>query len=224
MSKLLLVEAKLHLRDGWYLLFAIGLPLLLLQFLGKVAGPAFPALMVMLSALTLSFSVLPGVLAAYREQGVLRRMSTTPVSPLRMLTVQLVINLVVGIVATTLLVAFGPGVPRNVTGFVLVFLLGSAALMAMGLVIAAVAPNGKSAPIIGSAAMFPLMFVAGMWVPREYLPEVVRVIGDYSVAGPFAQALSATWAGQAPQLPHLLVLAAGLVVFGGLAVRVFRWE
>ncbi|GAA2375299.1 ABC transporter permease [Nonomuraea africana] len=224
MSKILLVETKLHLRDGWSLLFTLGLPLLLLVFLGRVAGPGFPALMVMLSVLTVSFSVLPGVLAAYREQGVLRRMSTTPVSPLRMLTVQLLINLVVATVATVLLIAFGPGVPKNVAGFVLVFLLGSAALMAMGLVIAALAPNGKSAPIIGSAVMFPLMFVAGMWVPREFLPEIVRVIGDYSVAGPFAQALGATWAGQSPQLTHLLVLTAGVVIFGGIAVRVFRWE
>lgn len=224
MSKILFVEAKLHLRDGWSMLFTIALPLMLLLFLGGAAGPAFPAMMVMLSMLTLSFSVLPGVLATYRDQGVLRRMSTTPVSPLRMLAVQLVINLMVAVVSTALLIAFGPGLPRNPAGFVLVFLLGAAALMAMGLVIAALAPNGKIAPAIGSAVMFPLMFVAGLWVPREYLPEVVRVIGDYSVAGPFAQALGDTWAGQAPHLPHLLVLAAGLVVFGGLAVRVFRWE
>ncbi|MGV9302653.1 ABC transporter permease [Nonomuraea sp. NPDC004354] len=224
MSKILLVEAKLHLRDGASLLFTIALPLMLLVFLGRAAGPAFPALMVMLSVLTLSFTVLPTVLATYRHQGVLRRMSTTPVSPLRVLAVQLLINLVVAVVATGLLMVFGPGLPRNLPGFLLVFVLGTAALMAMGLVIASLAPNGKAAPTIGSAVMFPLMFVSGMWVPREYLPEVVRVIGDYSVAGPFARALGDTWAGQAPHLPHLLVLAVGLVVSGALAVRVFRWE
>ena len=72
--------------------------------------------------------------------------------------------------------------------------------------------------------MFPLMFVAGMWVPRDVMPDVLRTISDYSVAGPFAQALRDSWAGQAPQPLHLMVVAAGLVVFGGLAVRLFRWE
>jgi ABC-2 type transport system permease protein len=44
------------------------------------------------------------------------------------------------------------------------------------------------------------------------------------VAGPFTQALKDTWAGQPPQLMHMVVVAAGLVLFGGLAVRSFRWE
>ncbi|YCK33461.1 ABC transporter permease [Actinomadura sp. ATCC 39365] len=243
MTKILLVEAKLHLRDWPFMIFTIGLPVGLLLVLGlsvpdmtkpdtsglRSVDAHMPAMMTLLALLTLACSVLPTVLAGYREQGVLRRMSTTPVHPGRLLTVQLLINLTVGAVSTVVLIvagmaAFGTSAPRQWLGFVLVFLLGTAALMAIGLVIAALAPNGKAASGIGSAVMFPLMFVGGMWLPREMMPDALRKVSDFSVAGPFAQALKDTWAGQSPQLLHLVVMAAGLAVFGGLAVRLFRWE
>lgn len=242
--KILVTEFKLHLREWPATAFTIGLPVGLLLILGSM--PAFsermpelggqtlnqtqmPAMMTILALLTLAFSVLPATLVTYRERGVLRRMSTTPVHPGRLLAAQLVVNLAVGAVSTAVLIGagrlvLGTALPRQFIGFVLVFLLGTAALLAMGLVLAAVAPSAKVAPAAGSVLMFPLMFVAGMWIPRELMPPVLRTIGDYSVAGPFAQALRDTWAGNAPQLLHVAVMAAALVLFGGLAVRLFRWE
>ncbi|MFI6604759.1 ABC transporter permease [Nonomuraea sp. NPDC050536] len=244
MKKILAVETKLHLRDVQSPLIVIGLPTALLLILGSIPDfskpdPAMggqsvndtqmPAMMAMLAMMTLAFTVLPTALTQYRERGVLRRLSTTPVHPSRVLAVQLMINMAVGIVSTALLivlgrVVLGTAIPQQLPGFVLVFLLGSAALLAMGLVVAAVAPNSKAAPGIGSMLMFPLMFVAGMWLPRELMPDTLRHISDFSVVGPFAQAMRDTWAGHAPQPLHLAVLAVGLVVFGTLAARLFRWE
>ncbi|MEV6150342.1 ABC transporter permease [Nonomuraea sp. NPDC052129] len=244
MRKILFVETKLHLRQWPTMVFTIGLPLALLLALGGIpdlskADPAMggqrfidtqlPAQMTLLAVLTLACTVLPAVLVTYREQGVLRRMSTTPVPPGRLLAAQLIINLAIGTVSVVLLVVVGNlvrgvAIPKQLPGFALVFLLGSAALLALGLVIASVAPSGKAAPGIGSVVMFPLMFVAGMWIPREVMPDALRVVSDYSVAGPFAQALRDTWAGHAPQPLHLVVMAAGLLVFGGIAIRLFRWE
>ncbi|MEU7000321.1 ABC transporter permease [Nonomuraea sp. NPDC046570] len=244
MKKILIVETKLHLREWPAMLFTIGLPLGLLLILGSMPGfskadPALggesvndthmPAMMTMLAMMTLAFSVLPGFLASYREQGILRRMSTTPVGPARVLGAQLVVSWVTGIITTTLIIVLGrlvlgTAVPKQFLGFVLMFLLGSAALLAMGLVLSALVPNGKTASGVGSLVMFPLMFVGGMWIPRESMPDVMRIIGDYSVAGPFAQTMRDTWAGNAPQLTHVLVVSVALLVFGGLAVRLFRWE
>lgn len=244
MIKILAVETKLHLRDWPSLIFTIGLPLMLLLIIGsipalskpdpKLGGERFidtqmPSQMAILALMTLAFSVLPGVLAHYRQDGVLRRMSTTPVHPGKLLAAQLVINLAVGAVSTAILIVagklvLGSLIPQQMFGFVLVFLLGTAALMAMGLVIASLAPNGKIAPAIGSAVMFPLMFVAGMWIPRDVMPDTLRTISDYSVTGPFAQALRDTWSGHPPQVSSIVVMTVGLLVFGGLAVKLFRWE
>jgi ABC-2 type transport system permease protein len=120
--------------------------------------------------------------------------------------------------------ALGTAVPRDLLAFALVFLLGTAALMAIGLLIAAVAPSGKTASIIGSVTLWPLMFLAGMWMPREIMPGLLGTISDYSVVGPFTQALRDAWLGQPPEIGALAVVAAGLVLFAGLAVRLFRWE
>lgn len=244
MKKILLVETKLHLRDVGTVVFSLVLPVALLLVIGSIPAmsrpdPAFggerlvdtqlPSMMTLLALLTLAFTVLPAVLTTYREQGVLRRMSTTPVHPAMMLAAQLVINLVLGIVAIVLLVVsgrlvLGTALPRQPVGFALVFLLGAAALLAMGLLIASLAPSGKAAPLIGTSVMFPLMFVAGMWLPREVMPDALATVSDYSVAGPFAQALRDTWAGRWPEPTDVVVMGAGLVVCGVLSVRFFRWE
>ncbi|MDA0633354.1 ABC transporter permease [Nonomuraea sp. MCN248] len=244
MNKILLVETKLLGRDWLAAALTLALPVGLLLVLGQIpdlqkpdpnlGGQRFvdaqlPAQMILLALLTTAFTVLPGSMATYREQGVLRRMSTTPMHPGRLLGAQLLLNLVMALISAVVVIVagrlvLGSHIPQQLFGFLLVFLLGAAAMLALGLVIAAVAPNSKSAPGIGSVAMFPLLFVAGMWIPREIMPDTLRTISDYSVVGPFVNAMRDTWAGDWPQLPHLAVMLVGLVLFTGLAVRMFKWE
>ncbi|GAA3132429.1 ABC transporter permease [Planomonospora alba] len=244
MNKMIMTETRLFLREPGALIFAILLPLGLLLGLGSTSGMQevsadlggqriidnhFPAMMTILSVVTMALTILPSTLATYRESGVLRRMATTPVSPVRLLTAQMVINLAVAVVSTALLIGLGhlfldiplPGSPLPFAG---VFLLGTASMFGLGLLIAALAPTGKSAPGIGSLLMFPLLFMSGMWIPREMMPDLLRRIGDFLPMAPFGQALRDTWAGGAPQALHLVVMAATLLVLGGLAARFFRWR
>ncbi|WP_326646935.1 ABC transporter permease [Streptosporangium sp. NBC_01755] len=237
-------EAKLFLRDPGGPIFAVLLPLVLLLVLGSIPGlqeatpdlggermidTQLPSMMVILSVVTMALTVLPGTLVGYRESGVLRRLSTTPVSPVRLLVAQVVNNLAVAIVATVLLIGLGYLVlgsipPRSPLVFAGVFVLGTASIFGLGLLISAVAPSAKSAPGIGSLLMFPLLFMAGMWIPRELMPDLVRRIGDFLPMAPFADALRAAWAGHAPQPLHLLVMAVTVLATGGLAAWLFRWE
>ncbi|WP_329093774.1 MULTISPECIES: ABC transporter permease [unclassified Streptosporangium] len=241
---MLLTEAKLFLRDPAGPIFAVMLPLVLLLALGNIPGyqeavpelggervvdTQLPGMMVILAVVTMALTVLPATLVTYRESGVLRRMSTTPVNPVRLLVAQVANNLVVAIVATVLLIVLGYLVlgsvpPKSPLAFAGVFVLGTASMLSLGLLIAAVAPNAKVAPGIGSLLMFPLMFMAGMWIPRELMPDLVRRIGDFLPMAPFADALRDTWAGHAPQTLHLVVMAVTVLVTGGLAARFFRWE
>lgn len=244
MKKILIVESKLLSRDWLAAAITLVLPVGLLLILGQIpalrepspelGGQRFvdaqlPAQMILLALLTTAFTVLPGAMTAYREQGVLRRMSTTPMHPGRLLGAQLLLNLMLALISAVVVIVMGrlvlgSHIPAQPAGFLLVYLLGAAAMLAVGLVIAGIAPNSKVAPAIGSLMMFPLLFVAGMWIPREVMPGPLRTISDYSVVGPFVNAMRDTWAGGWPQLPHLAVMIAGLVLFSGLAVRVFRWE
>ncbi|MGS2647438.1 ABC transporter permease [Streptosporangium sp. LJ11] len=244
MNKMLLTEAKLFLRDPGGPIFSIMLPLVLLLALGqipthqkaipemggeRIIDTQLPAMMVILAVVTMALTVLPATLVTYRESGVLRRMSTTPVNPVRLLVAQLANNLATAIVATLLLIGLGYLVlgsvpPKSPLAFAGVFVLGTASMLGLGLLIAALAPNAKVAPGIGSLLMFPLMFMAGMWIPRDLMPDLVQRIGDFLPMAPFADALRDTWAGQAPQPLHLVVMAVTVLVTVGLATRLFRWE
>ncbi|MBE3010474.1 ABC transporter permease [Microbispora sp. NEAU-D428] len=245
LTRLTAVEARLFLREPMAVFFAIVLPVGLLLGLGTTipgfrdADPSldgqrfvdapFTAMMVLLSIVTLGLSVLPGSLVIYRERGVLRRLSTTPVRPGALLAAQLLINVVVSVVATTLTLALGHlilGVPLpgSPWAFVAVFVLGTLTMLTIGLLLAAVAPNARVVQGVGSALMFPLLFLAGMWLPRPLMPEILRRISDFTPTGAFGQGLMDSLGGHVPQPLHLAVLAGWALAAGLAAARLFRWE
>ncbi|MGI8690144.1 MAG: ABC transporter permease [Thermomicrobiales bacterium] len=174
-------------------------------------------------------SALPSVLATYREKGILRRLSTTPAPPSWVLAAQLLINLAVVVIALILIVgvsrvAFAVRLPAQIFGFVLSIALAVAALLCVGLFIAAIAPSARAATIIGSLLFYPMMFSAGLWVPRAAMPDVLRHISDFLPLGAAVQALQDTTQGNWPHPLHLAVMAVYALIFGAAAVKLFRWE
>lgn len=243
LAKLALTEARLFWRDptGWF--FALAFPPLLLVILGSV--PAFrepdaelgglrvidlyvPILVGFVLAM-LAISVLPSYLATYREKGILRRLSVTPVQPSRLLQAQLAMGLAMALGAVTVVIGIGAivfdtALPEQVLGFLVAFVLAAASLYAVGLLVAAVAPSGKAAAGIGTVLWFPLMFFAGLWVPREVMSGLLLRIGDFTPLGSAVQALRDTSDGGWPPALALVVLAAYAIVTGLAAARFFRWQ
>lgn len=78
---------------------------------------------------------------------------------------------------------FSVPLPQQPAGFALAFALGAAAVFAIGLVLAAVAPNARSAQGIGTVLFFPVMFFAGLWVPRAAMPGTLRDVSDFTPLG-----------------------------------------
>ena len=241
--RLVQTEARLALREPIGLVWGVGAPLLLTVIFGSI--PAFqvpaaelggltyfdayaPILMVFVLAM-LAFLSLPYPLAGYRELGVLRRMSATPVSPSRLLAAQLVVNLAMALIALVLIIligttALGLRLPEHVPGFVLTLVLAAACLFSLGLVAAAIARTARAAVAIGNALFFPLAFFAGLWLPQQAMPPVLRSIAEVTPTGAAVEALNSTLAGQWPSALPLLVLAGYTVVFSFVAVKRFRWE
>jgi ABC-2 type transport system permease protein len=182
-----------------------------------------------LSLALLALTALPTYLGTYREKGILRRLAVTPMPPARLLLAQLLMHLMMAVVAVALVIAvsriaFDVAIPRQIIGYVVAFLLAAAALFAMGLLVAAIAPSGRSAPSIGMILYFPIMFFAGLYVPRAAMPPSLQHIGDFTPLGAGVQALQDSMSGLWPQPLHLVVMAAYVVVFGAAAARLFRWE
>ncbi len=239
--RLATTEWRLLRREPLVLFFGLCFPLLLLIAMGIATDGAdenlgglrlVEAYVPILIAFTLSMlgiSSLPSVLAVYRERGVLRRLATTPVPPWRLLAAQVMVSATtaLGAVVVVLVVArlaFDVALPGQALGFALAFVLTAAALMAIGLVIASVAPTSRTANAIGTFTWFPLMFFAGLWVPREAMGDTLRGVSDATPLGAGVGALQQAMAGDFPDLGHLAVLVAYAVVAAVLATRLFRWE
>jgi ABC-2 type transport system permease protein len=237
------IEARLFLRERAGLIWGLGFPPVLLIILGTLGGKkhdkdldgltlagTYVPIVIAFSVAMLALNAMPPVLGSYRERGVLRRMSTTPVPPSRLLAAQVAINLVVAAATTVLVliigrVAFDVALPgRQLGGFLLSFALAAAGLFGIGLTIAALAPSGKVANAAGAITFFPMMFFAGLWVPRAVMPDVLRHVSDYTPMGAAVQALQDSARGHFPHALHLAVLAGYAVVFGIAAARLFRWE
>ena len=241
--KLLLAETKLAWRTPIGLIYGLGFPVLLLVIFGSI--PAFRKPIATLGGLTLLSVYIPVLvafilamlalvclatpLANYREQGVLRRLSTTPAPPSWVLAAQLVINFAIALtgiflVVTLGVVAFGLHGPKQVPGFTLSLIVATAGLFAIGLWVAAIARSAQAAGAIGTVLFFPLMFFAGLWIPRDMMPVLLRDVSDFTPLGAAVQALQNSMEGSFPSARALLVLVAYAVVFGIAAVRLFRWE
>jgi ABC-2 type transport system permease protein len=244
MKALAIMEARLYLRDPMVLPFALALPLVLMLVFGLPDESSRPSadiggripLETVLPSLALSLSfgmlgayMLPAFLTEYRVRGVLRRLSTTPVSPLAVLVAHLAINLAVAAVAVALVLVLGGAVlgmpmPENVPALVLVLVLGATSLFSLGLLIAAVARDAPAAYVLGALFFFPSLFFAGIWLQKEQMPSTLSRIGDFTPLGAFRESLEAAWTGGSPELLALAVMAVVTVLAGGTAARTFRWE
>lgn len=240
-GKLLTAEARYQWRVPVGLIFGIGVPLMLVIIFGvmpaantpdesglTVFSRFFPYLLT-LAITTLALIFLPTHLAEYRQQGILRRLGTTPVPPAWMLTAQVAINLALAVAALVILVlagtvGFGLGAPRQPAGFTLALALSIAAMFAIGLWISAIARTQNAAQGIGQLLLWPMLFFGGGLFPRPFMPAVLRDIADWTPSGAAVQALEDAMFGAFPSAQLLLVLAGWAVAFGFLAVRFFRWE
>jgi hypothetical protein len=120
---LVLTELRLAWRTPSYLVVALGIPVLLLIIFGSIpsltkpskefGGVSFftiytPTLMVLV-LIVLGLLSLPSQMASYRQQGVLHRMSTTPVPASALLGAQVAVNIGFALVSVALLLGVGAG-------------------------------------------------------------------------------------------------------------------
>ena len=208
-------EARLVRRQPTNMIGSIGLPVVLMIIFGELPSfrqhisvlgglPLFdtyvPIIMV-LGLTMLTLLGLPSPLVSYRELGILRRLSTTPVPPSWLLAAQVVVQLCIALAG-----------------------LAIGGLFALGLLIAALAPTANSVNAIGRLTLIPLLFSAGLWLPRPLMPAVLLDISNYTPLGAAVEAIQGSVQTGFPPATPLLVLAGYTLVFAYLARRFFRWE
>ncbi len=236
-------EVRLFRREPGSLFWTLGFPTVLLAILGSIpsfreADPAFGGLRpvdgyvpvsVLLGLIVGGIQAMPQTLTGYRERGVLRRMSTTPVRPAALLSAQMVLYGGAALVSALLALAVGRlafdvRLPEQSFGYAVALLLAVLVALALGAVICALSRTTKISAAIGSAVFFPAMFCAGVWMPVQTMPDVLARSVGLTPFGAAAQALNEAAAGAWPGWDHLGVLVAWTVLLTAAAARWFRWE
>lgn len=244
---LVATEMRIGLRRPVGAVVAIAIPFLLLVIFGSIpattrpdaafGGISFftlyvPTLLVFI-LIAVGLGSLPQQLATYRHQGVLRRLSTTPVPPSWLLAAQLIVSLILATIGIAILlsagaVAFGLAFPPTVGGCLVALvslILTVAATLGLGLCAAALAPSPQVAGAFQALFFYPLAFFSGLYIPiQELHSQVVSAIAKVLPTGAGFNALHASFLGHSPGIEPLVVLAAWAIGCSVAAARLFRWE
>jgi ABC-2 type transport system permease protein len=235
-------ESRIARRLPLGLLTGVILPTVLLVIIGSIPknrthlkalgglttfNAYLPIFLAMVIA-ALAFYGLPIPLALYRDQGILRRLSTTPVPPAWVLAAQLVVNASFAVAELILLLVvamtgFGIAAPKSAGGLAVALPLSIAGVFAIGLWVSAIA-RPRTAGILAAVCFFPLMFFAGLFFPRAEMPRAMLDVSNLTPLGAAVQAIQSAILDGFPPISPLLVLLAYALIFSALAVRFFRWE
>jgi ABC-2 type transport system permease protein len=173
-------------------------------------------------------------LANARDQGILKRIRGTPLSPWIYLTSWLAGGIVTGLAALTVMVivsvpAFHLHVyPRLLPAALVTAVLGAAMLGALGLAVSTFVRRADTAPTIANLTLFPVLFLSGVFFPLQGAPawtlRVAHLLPLSHLVDAFTACFSPHTQGSGFALRDLAVIA--LWGLGGLAfaARRFRWE
>jgi ABC-2 type transport system permease protein len=242
-SAVLRAEFRLFRREPGALFWIMVFPTVLLAVLGSIPSfrdpddslgglrmvDAYVPVSVLLALIMAGLQAMPPLITGYRERGILRRMSTTPVRPSAVLGAQMGIHGAAALLSALLSLAVGRLVfdvtlPRQAFGYALALVLAVLCGLALGALVSALARTTKAATAIGSAVFFPTMFSAGVWLPVQAMPDALARVVEITPLGAASQALADAAAGDWPGWVHLGVLVLWTVALSAGAARWFRWE
>ena len=188
--------------------------------------------MLAMSILNLGLFATAQPLIALRTQGVLKRLSATPLTrptllaayvALRLTTAGLQAVLIVGVGA----LLFDVASTGSWVAFAAWILLGTLTFISIGFFVAAIARTEESGTTMINLVNLPMLFLSGIFFPIGALPGFLKPVVRAMPLTYVADALRQTMLNAPPvnaQWINLGVQAAWLVVMTGLAIRFFKWE
>lgn len=168
----------------------------------------------------------------FRQQGVLRRLRAAPISPGHFLAGQVITRLVVSLLQTAVLLAagvffLGVELRGSVLTLGLLAVLGGALFISIGYAVSGFARTEEVAAPVANLIALPMMFMSGVFFPRDSLPGFLEVITRYFPLTYLADGMRQVTTEGSGLLNiggDVAGLAAWLLVGFVAAVRLFRWE
>ena len=237
-------ELKLNIRNMNMIIFAVIMPLVVLIILGIIYGTKPAADGAEYTFLEQSFGALctisicagglmglPLVVAEYRERKILKRFQVTPVSPLKLLLVELSIYVVYCIVSMITLIPaamliWNVRIKGSLIAFLGSWLLTMISTLSIGMMVGGVAKNSKSASVIACILYFPMLIFSGTTLPFEVMPPAMKRIVNVFPLTQGIELMKSAFLGLTIDdvwVP-IAIMSAVTVVCTGIAVKFFKWE
>ncbi|MGW7100074.1 ABC transporter permease [Streptomyces sp. NPDC054838] len=228
------LEVRRTLRDTSFVVFGIGMPVLMYLLFTNLgtdadAGEWKTASMVAMAAygaLGAALSTGSGV-AEDKGIGWLRQLRVTPMTPRQVVLGRALTGSVIVLPAVLAVLAAGAFVNGvHLAGWewaavALVLWLGALPFTLLGI------GNGyrltaQTTGVVNVGCSLALSIVGGLWFPRELFPDWLRTLSGFTPTRRFAEIGESLAAGAAPALSAVAVLAAWALLFGSYAVLSYR--
>ncbi|MET7547189.1 ABC transporter permease [Streptomyces sp. NPDC058232] len=229
----IVLEIRRTLRDGAFMIFGIGMPVLMYLLFTNLGGGGDDAWkvasmvgMAAYGALGAAMSIGTGV-ASDKSLGWLQQLRITPLDPSRVVAGRAISGSVT-VLPTILVVLLAGAVVNGVrlevwqwTTLTLLLWIGALPFTLLGI------GNGyrltpQATGVVNVAALMGFAIIGGLWFPLSEFPSWVRSIGAYTPAHRFADLGWAATEGHAPSVATITVLAGWLLLFGAYAVVSYR--
>ena len=167
-----------------------------------------------------------------KRQGILRRLLATPMRPASFIFAYVVTRLAVSILQTCVLVGvavlfFDVQIAGSLLTLLLFALIGGAVFVSLGFAVSGWARSEEAAAPIANVIALPMIFLSGVFFPREAMPGILETITEYLPLTYLADSLrsvSVDGAALSSQWVGLVGLAAWLILSYAAAIKLFRWE
>ncbi|MFD7714537.1 ABC transporter permease [Streptomyces sp. NPDC059814] len=234
MFQYIVLEIRRTLRDGFFLIFGTGMPVMMYLLFTNIGGgegvdgwkTTAMVGMAAYGALGSAMSIGTGV-ASDKSLGWLQQLRVTPLSPSRAVVGRAVSGSVT-VLPTILTVLLAGGLLNGVrlspwqwAALVLLLWIGALPFTLLGIGNGyRLTPQGTG--VVNVACLMGFAIVGGLWFPLELLPGRLRSVGGFTPANRFAELGWAATDGHAPGATTIGVLAAWLLLFGTYAVVSYR--
>jgi ABC-2 type transport system permease protein len=241
--KLTWLETKIFTREPMGFVGTLVMPLVVFIVLGRALGaskpiatptvdlPFNPAILAAILIALSAVQSLVAIISIYREGGILKRLRSTPLSPVTIMGAQVVVKLVFTVLSLSLLVLAGrrlfPGVMQvNVFSFTAAVLLSTFSILSLGFVLASLVPTARFAQPIGAAVLYPMLALSGLFYPLDRFPPALRDLAYLFPTTHAVSLLNGVWDGSGWEAHwvNVAALLALFVAYTALSTRVFRWE
>jgi ABC-2 type transport system permease protein len=169
-----------------------------------------------------------------RDEGILKRLRGTPLPAWVYVAGRVLQATYAAVLASVLMVAVGvllfhvKLIGHLLPAAIVTLLVGIMCFCALGLALAAVCPNGETAPAMANFTWLPVAFISPIFYPLNQAPQWLQTLGDVFPVKHFAQAMQAAFSpatrGSGFRWGDLGVIA--LWALGGAIVAIlrFQWE